>query len=134
MSDSDSEDWHQDFMSRVSFGPNGYETHYFQQYIPKKVKKHCTSCGLKVASAAKKFSKCSGCLIARYCSKKCQSDDWETKYHRKVCMKAQSFSMGKSPSARELTVYCAQRTAAEVDIVDSIMRKFKPHGFEMIVD
>eukprot|EP01084_Bolivina_argentea_P077082 139757_1 len=33
----------------------------------------------------KKWKKCSGCLLARYCSKKCQKLDWNKGFHKRLC-------------------------------------------------
>lgn len=35
----------------------------------------------------KSGTKCSGCLVARYCDKECQLIDWKQKSHRKECKK-----------------------------------------------
>ena len=44
--------------------------------------KTCEKCGT-MASECEKLMKCSQCLSAWYCSKKCQIADW--KLHKKVC-------------------------------------------------
>ena len=43
----------------------------------------CTYCG-----GAGKLSKCSGCLLVRYCSRACQSHDW--KAHKPICKEHQA--------------------------------------------
>ena len=48
-------------------------------------KKICWYCAVKDTEV--ELSKCKGCLKARYCSEKCQADDWER--HQSYCIKKQ---------------------------------------------
>ena len=48
-------------------------------------KKICWHCAVKDTEV--ELSKCKGCLKARYCSEKCQADDWER--HQSYCIKKQ---------------------------------------------
>ena len=36
---------------------------------------------------SEKLLKCKGCLVARYCSKSCQKNDWKYGYHKEICKK-----------------------------------------------
>jgi len=46
----------------------------------------CFSCGKRPSSeSSKKFSKCSKCCVAAYCSRDCQLKDWKTGRHKMAC-------------------------------------------------
>ena len=67
-------DWYE--YSTVKWGPRkiGYDG--------------CNNRGCKrTESTSKKFSRCSGCKVAMYCSRDCQVEDWKIR-HKKVCKDA----------------------------------------------
>ncbi|KAI0668507.1 hypothetical protein C8Q78DRAFT_1047481 [Trametes maxima] len=43
----------------------------------------CTTCGKKESELRLKLKRCTGCLVAKYCSRECQKSGWHT--HREVC-------------------------------------------------
>ncbi|KIY51931.1 hypothetical protein FISHEDRAFT_70422 [Fistulina hepatica ATCC 64428] len=59
----------------------------------------CTYCHSKPAADARDFPKCAKCLMAPYCCKQCQKDDWPR--HKPICreqreqQRAAALALGK---------------------------------------
>ena len=70
------------------FSAGKTKTDYRRRFVSDVVTQNCAGCGLaKSAAGGKKFRKCTGCKMARYCSIECQRAHWmaEVHCHKETC-------------------------------------------------